>query len=103
MKTSTPNVTLHELCDKRFENTPLYVFMQVFPYTYFRDIVQLTNIKLLKKEKRKMTYKELLVFLGIILLIHQHPDILRRNLWKTTSLSPHMKPSDLGSSGMLYY
>ena len=70
----------------RRDLSPLECFTSMFPIKHLEVIKHLTNVKLEEHSIRLVTFKEILKFFGVLILLTRFTVPSRRDLWKTKSL-----------------
>lgn len=86
--------------DVRREMSRLDYFLLMFPPTELSLILQLTNERLIEKQKNTATKGEILKFFGIIILSTKFEFGSRSSLWSTTAPAKYEPAPEFGRTGM---
>jgi hypothetical protein len=80
--------------------TPYDNFLAKFSYARCREIVRLTNIRLLQQKRELISVGELLRFFGVLVLKTRFEFSKRHDLWKTVPISKYILAPASGNIGI---
>ena len=75
-------------------------FLLMLPPKQLRNMVQLTNLRLITNKKRTTNTDEMLKMFGIMILITRYEFTYRASIWSTTAPYKYMADPSFGKTGM---